>query len=108
MSNRIEGLWDCPFCDSKGIVAHIDSCPNCGRKRGIDTLFYLPDIIDEHILSDEEKSKTTDRPDWICEYCGGYNRDDVMICKGCGADRKESKKHYGLLHKLTGKSFRKE
>lgn len=105
--NRIEGLWDCTFCDSKGIKAHMESCPNCGRTRDIDTVFYLPDNIEQAILTDEEESKTTDRPDWLCEYCGDYNRDDVYKCKGCGADRSESKKHYGIIHKLTGQLFNK-
>jgi len=104
---RIEGLWDCVFCDSKAIKARFASCPSCGRARGIDTIFYLPDDTDAATLTKEEAAKTSNGPDWLCDYCGAYNRCDIMVCKGCGSDKKESKTNYGILHKLTGKLFKK-
>ena len=100
---RIEGLWDCVFCSTKGIRARFDTCPNCGKPRGIDTLFYLPADIESAELTREEAAKTTNEPDWLCEYCDHYNRSDVVICQKCGAPRSRAKNNYGTLHHLTGK-----
>ena len=102
---RVEGLWDCVFCASKAIRAGLDTCPNCGKPRGEETVFYLPTDIESATLSKEEAEKTTNRPDWLCEYCGAYNRSDAVVCKKCGSAQKESKLNYGRLHKLTGKLF---
>ena len=102
---RIEGLWDCAYCGGTGIRARFDTCPNCGKARGIETCFYLPDNLEEATLTREEKAKTTDEPDWLCEYCGSYNRSDIFCCTKCGGNKAESKKHYGMLHKLTGSLF---
>ena len=104
---RIEGLWDCVCCGQKAIKARFDACPMCGKSRGIETFFYLPDNLEEATLTSEEKAKTTNAPDWLCEFCGSYNRSDVFCCEKCGGDRTESKTNYGMLHKLTGKLFGK-
>lgn len=102
---RIEGLWDCAYCGQKGIRARFDACTSCGKSRGIENIFYLPEDLDAATLTQEEKDKTTDAPDWLCEYCGSYNRADVSCCVKCGGDRIVSKSDYGMLHKLTGKLF---
>lgn len=102
---RVEGLWDCVFCGQIGIRAGLDTCPYCGKARGQETVFYLPTDIKNATLSKEEAAKTTDRPDWLCEYCGAYNRSDAGVCKKCGSPREEAKQNYGTLHKLTGKLF---
>lgn len=102
---RIEGLWDCVCCGREGIKARFDACPSCGKPRGIETIFYLPEDLDAATLTREEKDKTSNAPDWLCYYCGSYNRSDVFCCPKCGADKRESKTHYGMLHKLTGKLF---
>lgn len=104
---RIEGLWDCVYCDGKGIKARYSECTSCGKPRGIETVFYLPDDTESAVLSAEEKAKTTDRPDWLCSYCGSYNRSDLKKCHSCGGDRDEAQSDYGILHKLTGKLFGK-
>ena len=98
---RIEGLWDCVFCGSKAIRAGLAACPNCGKSRGIDTVFYLPKEIDRVVLTEKEAAKTTDRPDWLCEYCDSYNRSDAVFCKQCGAPRSHAKDDYGTLNKNT-------
>lgn len=105
---RIEGLWDCVYCDRKEIRARYDTCPGCSKARGIETCFYLPDNLEAATLTPEEKAKTTNEPDWLCEYCGAYNRSDITCCTKCGGDKAESKRHYGMLHKLTGSLFRKK
>ena len=104
---RIEGLWDCKYCGQIGIKARFDTCTSCGKPRGIENTFYLPDNIEEAVLTKEEALKTTNEPDWLCEYCGSYNRSDVFVCEKCGSDKSEAKKNYGTIHKLTGKLFEK-
>ena len=104
---RIEGLWDCVYCDQKGIKARFDTCTTCGKARGIETIFYLPQDIHSAMLTEEEKAKTTDAPDWLCDFCGAYNRSDVNVCAKCASLKGESKSNYGMLHKLTGKLFGK-
>ncbi|WP_026657924.1 hypothetical protein [Butyrivibrio sp. AC2005] len=102
---RIEGLWDCVFCETKMIRARYEACPNCGKPRGIDTLFYLPDDIMAATLTGEETKKTTNEPDWLCEYCDHYNRSDEPVCIKCGAPRDRGGETYGTIHHLTGKEF---
>ena len=46
-------------------------------------------------LTEEEKALTTNEPDWLCEYCGAYNRSDAANCSKCGASKEESKTNYG-------------
>ena len=105
---RIEGLWDCAYCGRKAIKARSDACTSCGKPRGIETVFYLPEDLDGAALTQEEKARTTNAPDWLCAYCGSYNRSDASCCTKCGGDRAESKADYGILHKLTGRSFRRK
>lgn len=106
--NIVEGLWDCVYCDQKAIKARFDTCPYCGKSRGIDTIFYLPTDIASATLSKEEAKNVTNRPDWLCDYCDTYNKCTVSVCKKCGASKKESKRDYGVIHKLTGKLFGKK
>lgn len=102
-TKRIEGLWDCVYCGSKQIKARYATCPNCGKSRGVDTLFYLPSDIESATLTQEQKEKTTNEPDWLCDYCDSYNRSDVAICKKCGAPRKSARYDYATLNSETKK-----
>jgi hypothetical protein len=108
LQKRVEGLWDCAYCGTKGIKARYDTCQGCGKARGIDTVLYLPDDLEAATLTREEEAKTTNEPDWLCDYCDTYNRSDTDVCKKCGAQRKLSKNTYGTLHKLTGMLFGKK
>lgn len=94
---RIEGRWDCVFCGSKAIKARFAACPNCGKSRGVDTVFYLPDNIDDSVLTEEQAAKTTNNPDWLCEYCDSYNRADAKYCITCGASKDKSGDDYATL-----------
>ena len=105
---RIEGLWDCVFCEQKAIKARYMDCPSCGKPRGVETCFYLPDDLEAAALTQEEREKTTNEPDWLCEYCGSYNRSDRTCCDRCGAERSATGVNYGILHKLTGKLFHRK
>lgn len=92
MGRLIEGLWDCKYCNSKGIKGGQRQCPNCGHTRDDDVKFYMPGSI---TYVDENKAKTINRnPDWICMYCNGLNSDNDAICKSCGADRTEKNLNY--------------
>lgn len=105
---RIEGLWDCVYCKQAGIKARFDTCRSCGKPRGIETVFYLPDDLEAATLTPEEKANTTNEPDWLCEYCGSYNKSTAVCCDKCAAGKELSKYNYGILHKLTGKLFGKK
>ncbi len=105
---RIEGLWDCAYCGTTGIKAHFNECTSCGRAKGKETVFYLPDDLDAATLTQEEKEKTTNEPDWLCEYCGAYNKSTATCCEKCAGDRTAAKFNYGMLHQLTGKLFGKK
>lgn len=105
--NMVEGLWDCVYCNQTAIKARFDTCPFCGKARGIDTIFYLPTDLASATLTKEEEAKVSKLPDWLCDYCGAYNNSSLSVCPKCGSDRKESKKDYGMIHKLTGKLFGK-
>lgn len=98
-AKRIEGLWDCKYCGQRGIKARFDACASCGKPRGIETIFYLPDHMEEAVLTEEEACKTTNEPDWMCDYCGSYNRSDRFLCEKCGSSKSESTKNYGTIHK---------
>ena len=105
-SKRIEGLWDCSSCGQKGILARFDRCKNCGRARGAETIFYMPSDTAAATLGSDEAAKTTNAPDWLCNYCGCMNRADKEECQGCGAGREVSTHNYGNLHAGTaGASF---
>ena len=86
MSKKIiEGRWDCSSCDTKGILGRYRECPNCGKPRGEDVKFYLPDKKD--YVPEEQAEKINRNPNWLCEFCGSYNSDDLDRCKSCGAER---------------------
>lgn len=104
---RIEGLWDCQYCGQIGIKARFDACTSCGSPKVKETVFYLPDDLQAAVLTEEERAQTTNEPDWLCGYCGSYNKSTATCCSRCTASRTDSKENYGMLHKLTGKLFRR-
>ncbi len=90
---KIEALWDCIFCDSKGIGGSNQSCPNCGKTRGKDVKFYLPENISfENRVKDE--SKVSEEADWYCEFCDSLNNSRWKKCANCGTSKGESKRNY--------------
>lgn len=88
----IEGVWDCKYCDTKGIQGSIRECPNCGNPRGKDTKFYIGS--ENSYVPEEKATKINRRPDWLCQYCGSLNSDDDKICKSCGAERTSENLNY--------------
>ena len=85
MGKLVEGVWDCNQCGNIGIKASNHMCPGCGNPQNKDTKFRLPGKIS---YVPESVEKTINRnPNWICNYCGGQNQDDLENCLGCGASR---------------------
>lgn len=101
----IEGYWDCAFCDTKEIPGHEKKCPNCGKPRGEDVIFYMKDT--KNYVKDENK-KSFAGGSWYCSYCDTLNEGSAKFCTGCGASHEDSEKNYFDLHperkkKLTAK-----
>lgn len=92
MGRIVENLWDCPYCESKGIRGGITACPNCGRARTKETKFYLPDQITSYVETPIEKG-----PDWMCPYCDSYNRYSATHCSQCGAAKGKHKTYFDIL-----------
>ena len=68
MGKLVEGLWDCPYCDTTSIKASQKTCPNCGHPQDENTVFRMPDTIS--YVSDEDAAKISQNPDWQCSFCG--------------------------------------
>lgn len=93
MSERkIEALWDCSYCDTKGIGGLTKHCPNCGQPQDENTEFYLGKKL--KYLSAKEGKEYGKGADWICSYCESLNRYNNNICSNCGASRDENKGDY--------------
>ncbi len=93
MSNKIiEGLWDCPYCDQKGIGGLTKQCPNCGHPQDEGTVFYLPSK--KEYLDKETADQYGKGADWICSFCDSLNRYYDDVCTNCGASREESSGDY--------------
>ena len=92
MARLVEGLWDCPYCGTKGIGGLKRECPNCGKPRGEDTKFYMAG--QKKYLSDDQAKKVGTRPDWYCGHCDSLNPDSATNCIGCGAPRDSSEGDY--------------
>lgn len=92
MSKIIEGLWDCPYCEQKGISGLKKHCPCCGHPQDDGTKFYMGQEI---VYVDPEKAAQYGQgADWTCSYCGSLNRHEAVSCANCGADREENKGDY--------------
>lgn len=92
MAKIIEGLWDCPYCEQKGISGLKKQCPCCGHPQDDGTEFYMGEEI--KYVDPEKAAQYGQGADWTCSYCGGLNRYDVTTCANCGASREETKGSY--------------
>lgn len=93
MGRIIEGFWDCKYCNTKGIRGGIRECPNCGKARDEDTVFYL-DLEKKHYVPKEQEKNINRNPDWVCAYCNQLNSDNDKFCVDCGASRTEQNLNY--------------
>ncbi len=81
-----EGRWDCKYCGTTGIRGSVMKCPGCGRPRGAEVDFYLPEGEPE-VRIPEKIAEAKAGPDWICNFCGTSNRATHSKCMQCGAER---------------------
>ena len=107
MGKLIEGLWDCPYCDTKGIGGSKRDCPNCGKARGDGIKFYMPGTIK---YVEPEKAKEINRnPDWMCPYCNSLNSDSLTVCSSCGSERtSENLDYFSALKEYEEKEEKSE
>lgn len=93
MGERIvEGLWDCKYCDTKGIDGLTKHCTRCGHPQDDDVKFYL---VEKKNYVDEDLAKEYSQgADWICPYCNSLNRVHFKYCSNCGAEKESSEKDY--------------
>ena len=92
MGKLLEGLWDCPYCETKGIRGREKKCPICGKIRDNSTKFYLGDT--RNYVSEEKSKHISKNPDWLCEYCNSYNAAEEIECGVCGHKRDSEDKDY--------------
>ncbi|HEV7506059.1 MAG TPA: zinc ribbon domain-containing protein [Thermoanaerobaculia bacterium] len=95
-----EGAWDCPACGRKGNRGPEKFCGGCGRPRGPDVEFYLPDEALE-VTDAEALKKAQAGADWICPYCAADNPVANAFCSGCGAPRDGAKTREVVDHSLN-------
>ena len=93
MARRIvEGLWDCPYCDTRAIGGLTKSCPCCGHPQDTDTRFYIGK--EKKYVEEDLASQYGQGPDWVCPYCKSLNRIRFQYCAACGAPKEESEDNY--------------
>jgi hypothetical protein len=95
-----EGAWDCPACGRKGNRGPEKFCGGCGRPRGPEVKFYLPDDSPE-VTEAEALKRAQAGPDWICPYCDADNPAINAFCSGCGAPRDGAKAREIVEHRLN-------
>jgi hypothetical protein len=77
------GRWDCLFCGHRGNLGPEKNCAACGKPRGKDVKFYLPEDAPE-VTDADEITRAEAGPDWNCDYCGASNSFNNDSCQGCG------------------------
>lgn len=90
---RVEGYWDCEYCGTKGIGGLTKTCPNCGHPQAQGLKFYVKKgpqkYLEPEVAKDYGKGA-----DWVCAYCGSYNRYYDVVCRNCGGDKNSSEEDY--------------
>lgn len=90
---KIEGYWDCTHCGTKGIGGLTKTCPHCGNPQAKNLKFYVKPgakmYLEPEVANDYGKGA-----DWVCAYCGSFNRYNATVCKNCGAGKVEAEEDY--------------
>ena len=76
--------WDCKHCGSKGFRGDVTECPNCGRVRDKDVVFYKKEGPVEYVENAHELPR---EENWICSFCDSQNPANVSVCGQCGAPK---------------------
>lgn len=90
---KVEGYWDCTYCDTKGIGGLTKVCPNCGNPQAKNLKFYLKPGAKKY-LAPEIADNYGKGADWVCAFCGSFNRYNATICENCGAGKADSEEDY--------------
>lgn len=100
---RIEGYWTCDYCGTKGIGGLTKTCPNCGHPQSKGLKFDVNGGPKRYL--DSETAKDYGKgADWVCAYCGSYNRYSDVTCRNCGAGKADADGDYfGREVKVTPK-----
>lgn len=94
MSGKIvEGYWDCTYCGTKGISGLKKTCPTCGNPVGKNVKYYLKPEKKNYLDSETAKDYGNGA-DWVCAYCGSYNRYNNDVCKNCGSQKADALEDY--------------
>jgi len=94
------GRWDCPVCQTNGILGPEKHCTNCGSPRPQNVKFYLVD--ESEVVQDEKRLKEAkDGADWVCSYCNAHNKVSDTQCHSCGNDREIKDGDKSLQEKIT-------
>lgn len=110
---KVEGYWDCTYCDTKGIGGLTKVCPNCGNPQAKNLKFYLKPGAKKY-LAPEIADNYGKGADWVCAFCGSFNRYNATICENCGAGKADSEEDYFgkklilLQVKITYRSIMKQ
>ena len=82
-----EMLWDCPQCNTKGLLGDSHRhCPTCGASQD-STKRYFPEPGQEV----EARNHQFVGADWSCSYCGSPNSEAAAHCTNCGAGKDGTK-----------------
>jgi hypothetical protein len=96
------GRWDCRYCGHKGNLGPDKNCVACGRPRGNDVKFYLPEGAPE-VTDPAEISRSEAGPDWICDHCRASNAANINRCQGCGNEKSQEDKELEVkVYNLNG------
>lgn len=83
-----EGRWDCPSCQTQGLLGRDRECNQCGAPRPEGVRFYLPKDA-QPVKNPAQIAVAKAGADWICEYCGSSNRTTQSQCVECGAPQSQ-------------------
>lgn len=99
---RIEGYWVCSHC-GKTVGGLTKKCPGCGNPQSKGVKFD-PKGGPKRYLEPEIAKEYGKGADWVCAYCGSYNRYNKLVCENCGAGKADSEEDYfGNEVKVTPK-----
>lgn len=90
---RVEGYWDCDHCGTKGIGGLTKTCPKCGHPQAKGLKFYVKKGS-KNYLEPEVAKNYGKGADWVCAFCGSYNRYYDVTCRNCGAGKADSEEDY--------------
>lgn len=89
---HFEMLWDCEFCDTKGLLAKSQRCcPECGGKQNSDKRYFPKE--GEQVRVDGHKYEGADR---YCPACNNPQGAAGKNCTNCGSPMDGSKEVKGV------------